>query len=156
MKLSKRNSEKETVLSDKAARWVANGILKTQNKFADALGKFSSTWKSKQQWIFLSVVCLVFGGLSFVAIVQSFNKKHQNVLRKSTRIKIPQKLPEERMSVALITDHEIKQVHLFKHTMDSLSKTSTGKMTLNKLLNSRPGLMDSLEMVEQLYYSQKK
>jgi hypothetical protein len=55
-------------------------------------------------------------------------------------------LPEE--NSARITEDEIKRVHAFKESLDSITK--------KKLLIQRPGLMDSLDMVEQLYYSQKK
>jgi len=158
MKLFKRNTNQtNSVLSDKAAGWIANGILKTQKRFAIVLGKISSSWKTKQQWIFLYIVCLVFGGLSVVAIISPFNKNANNFLSKPSAIKIPKNIHSNRHGNGVnITHNEIKQVHVFKQKLDSLSKVRNGKTKLNKLLSDRPGLMDSLEMVEQLYYSQKK
>ena len=156
MRLFKKNNKKESVLTDKAAGWVANGILKVQQKFANALEKLSASWKAKQQWIFLYMVCLVFGGLSVVAIIKPFNKRSQNILSKPAAIKTPRMIPDENRNSVTITDNEIRQVHIFKHTLDSISKTNDGKIKVKNLLARRPGLMDSLEKVEQLYYSQKK
>ena len=156
MRLFKKNKKKESVLTDKAAGWVANGILKVQQKFANALEKISASWKTKQQWIFLYMVCLVFGGLSLVAIIKPFNKKSQNILSKPAAIKTPRMIPDKNQNSVTITNDEIRQVHVFKHSLDSLSKTEEGKIKVKNFLTHRPGLMDSLAMVEQLYYSQKK
>jgi len=158
MKLFNRNTiQANSVLSDKAAGWIAKGILKTQKKFAHVLGKISSSWKRKQQWVFLYMICLVFGGLSVVSIISPFNKKANNILNKPSAIKIPKNIHSNGQGNGVrITNKEIRQVEVFKQKLDSLSKIPNGKTKLNKLLSDRPGLMDSLELVEQLYYSQKK
>ena len=130
-------------VSDKAAGWIANSILKVQGKFAGTLGKLSVSWKRKQQWIFLYTVCLVFGGLSIISVIQSFKTNH---ILKTTAIKVPRNIHKE--SSVRITENEFKKVENFKRSLDSGSR--------EKLKEERPGLMDSLEMVEQLYYSQKK
>jgi hypothetical protein len=71
MKLFKRNTiQKKSVVSDKAAGWIANGILKLQNKFANVLGKMSASWKTKQQLIFLYLISIMLGGLSLMAIIK--------------------------------------------------------------------------------------
>ena len=47
MKLFKKNTIKtKSVLNDKAAAWIANGILSTQ-KFANGLAQISYSWKTK-------------------------------------------------------------------------------------------------------------
>jgi hypothetical protein len=77
-------------------------------------------------------------------------------LSKPAAISTPRNMPNEEDHRVRITDNEIRHLHVFKHTLDSLSKTSDGKIKVKNMLARRPGLMDSLEMVEQLYYSQKK
>lgn len=129
------------VNTDKAAGYIAKAILKVQNKFSEFLGQISASWKAKQKWIFLYMVCLVFGGLSVMSVVRS-----SKVISKPTSIKVPRNIHEN--SSIRITNIEFRQVQKFKRSLDSASKL--------KLLEERPGLMDSLEMVEQLYYSQKK
>lgn len=132
------------VNTDKAAGYIANAILKVQKKFSEFLGQISASWKAKQKWIFLYMVCLVFGGLSVFSMVQSFNKS--NVLPKHDAIKVPRNIHKN--SSIRITNIEFRHVQKFKRSLDSASKL--------RLMEERPGLMDSLEMVEQLYYSQKK
>jgi hypothetical protein len=134
--------KKNYAIADKAAGRIANIILRIQKKFAEVLGRKSKFWKAKEQWIFLYMVCLVFGGLSVVAVMRPFNKKSPVVVSRPATIKMPRMLPEE--NSARITDEEIKRVRAFKESLDSTTK--------NKLLIQRPGLLDSLEKVEQLYY----
>ena len=129
--------------------------IKSVKSFAKGLGNISVSWRPKQQWIFLYLVCLVFGGLSIVSIIKPFNRKAQSILTKPSAIKTPRNIPDEQSSVK-ITDNEIRHVHAFKHQLDSLSATTEGKIKVKIFLTRRPGLLDSLEMVEQLYYSQKK
>ena len=126
----------------KAAERIAGSILKVQERFAKVLGKLSSSWKIKQQWIFLCCVCVVFGGFSVLAVVGSFSKKGHAPLSRPGAIKAPAPLPDE-TNLVKITDSEFKQIERFKDTLDKFSK-------------DRPGLMDSIEQVEKLYYSQKK
>ena len=140
--------KKNHAIADKAAGRIAKGILKIQSRFASTLSKLSASWKTRQQWIFLYMVCLVFGGLSVVAVIQPFNKKASNVLSKPSAIRTPRMLPDENRNSVTITEDEFRKVHAFKESLDSVTK--------KKLLARHPGLMDSLEMVEQLYYSQKK
>jgi hypothetical protein len=149
MKLFKKNiAQTNLAAGDKAAGWIANGILKVQNRFANVLGKMSATWKTKQQLIFIFLITIVLGGLSVMAIIKPFNKKAQNNLSKPAAIKIPMMLTDENDNQVRITYDEIKKIQVFKQSLDSAKR--------KKLLMQRPGLMDSLEMVEQLYYSQKK
>lgn len=157
MKLFKNyNRNTNHAVSDKAAGWIAGGILKTQKRFADTLGAISARWKTKQQWVFLCMLCLVFGGLSVVALVKAFNNKTQSISKPAAIEKPRSILKRESKNEVLITDNEIGEVHSFKRLLDSLSKTAEGKIKVKRLLSRRPGLMDSIEMVEQLYYSQKK
>jgi len=118
------------------------------------MAKVSASWKVKQQWIFLYSVCLILGGLSVIAVIKPFRSK-KNILSKPTAIHLPKLLPLQKEKI-IITENEITRVHAFKQRLDSLSRTKEGKIKVEKFLNQRPGLMDSLERVERIYYSQKK
>lgn len=106
------------------------------------MGSVTKNWKLKHQWIFLGMICLVFGSLSIMAVVKSF-KVHQ-----TDKVIIPKSVitpnnMHQRKDVFIITESEFQQVQEFKHKHPNLQK-------------ERPGLFDSLSMVEQNYYSQKK
>ena len=150
----KRFRKNKRNISEAAAGKIARWILSIQKKFADVMAKVSASWKVKQQWIFLYSVCLILGGLSVIAVIKPFRSK-KNILSKPTAIHLPKLLPLQKEKI-IITENEITRVHAFKQRLDSLSRTKEGKIKVEKFLNQRPGLMDSLERVERIYYSQKK
>ncbi len=141
MKLFKRK-EGRINIPDKVATGIANGILKSQRWFANTLESLTNKWKQKQQWIFLYTVCFLFGGLSIAAMVNSFKvpENAKAVIPKS--MTFPKNIYKEDKAF-LITENEFQKVQEFKRTHPNLVK-------------ERPGLFDSLVLIEQSYYSQKK
>jgi hypothetical protein len=140
MKLFKKNIS-QTNLPDKAATGIANGILKSQRWFAGGLEGLTKKWKQKQQWFFLIGVCLLFGGLSITAIFNSFKQSVNYKVVIPKAISIP-KPTQENISPYLITEEEFTQVQKYKQQHPNI-------------LKERPGLFDSLTLIEQSYYSQK-
>jgi hypothetical protein len=141
MKLFNRK-EGRVNIPDKAATGIANGILKSQRWFANTLESLTNKWKQKQQWIFLYTVCCLFGGLSIAAIVNSFKVPETTNAIMHKSITVPKNIYKEHKAF-LITENEFQKVQEYKRTH------------LN-LIKERPGLFDSLALIEQLYYSQKK
>lgn len=141
MKTMNRQINKEA-LTDKAANGIAKGILKTQSGFEKYMRSLSKNWKGKQQWIFLYLVCLVFGGLSIVAIVNPFRVKDTNSSLIPKPIAVPKSIRQQRNGFA-ITENEFQQVQQYKSKHPNLQ-------------TERPGLFDSLTLIEEVYYSQKK
>ena len=141
MKLIKRK-EGQVNVPDKAATGIANGILKSQRWFANTLENMTNKWKQKQQWIFLYTVCLLFGGLSIAAMVHSFSIPENAKALMPNSISVPKNIYKEEKAF-LITENEFQKVQEYKRTHPNLIK-------------ERPGLFDSLVLIEQSYYSQKK
>ena len=106
------------------------------------MSDITKNWKQKQQWIFLYLICLSFGGLSIVAILNAFKNKESNKAIIPKSISVPKNIHQQ-SSVFVITENEFQQVQEYKRTYPNLQK-------------ERPGLFDSLSLVEQIYYSQKK
>lgn len=129
-------------LANKAATRIANSIIKSQNVFAKYMHALSKNWRQKQQWIFLYMVCLVFGGLSIVATVNSFKAKTEGGTIMPKPIAVPKNAPQQNTQF-VITENEFQQVQEYKRKYPNLQK-------------ERPRLFDSLRLVEQMYYSQKK
>ena len=141
MKTMNRQINKEA-MTDKAANGIAKGILKTQSVFEKYMRSLSKNWKNKQQWIFLYLVCLVFGGLSIVAIVNPFRVKDTNSSLIPKPIAVPKSIHQQKNGFA-ITENEFKQVQEYKAKHPNLQQV-------------RPELFDSLSLIEDVYYSQKK
>jgi hypothetical protein len=140
MKLFKKNI-KQGNIPDKAATGIANGILKSQRWFASNLEGVTKKWKQKQQWFFLLGVCILFGGLSITAIVNSFRQPANSKAIIPKAIGIPKTI-QNNTNAYLITEKEFQQVQTYKQQHPDLIK-------------ERPGLFDSLTLIEQSYYSQK-
>jgi hypothetical protein len=140
MKLFKKNIN-QTNIPDKAATGIANGILKSQRWFANSLEDVTKKWKQKQQWVFLLSVCILFGGLSIIAIINSFRQPGNSKAAIPKSISIPKTI-QNNTNPYLITENEFQQVQNFKQQHPNLIK-------------ERPSLYDSLTLIEQSYYSQK-
>ncbi len=140
MKLFKKNIN-ETNIPDKAAKGIANGILKSQSWFANNLESQTKKWKQKQQWFFLSGVCILFGGLSITAIVNSFRPPANSKAIMPKAISTPKTIQANTI-LYLITEDEFQQVQTYKQQHPDLIK-------------NRPRLFDSLTLIEQSYYLQK-
>ena len=64
------------------------------------------------------------------------------------------RLREKLNSSIIITDEEYKEMQQFRKYMDSLQQCS--KQNYDSILSGRPGLMDSVTLLEQIYNQQKK
>jgi len=141
MKMLSRQINKDSI-SDKAASGIAKGILKSQSGFAKYMQSFTKSWKKKQQCIFLYLVCLCFGGLSIVAIVNPFKTSNTDSAIMPKSIISTKNIHTQNKGFA-ITAYEFQQVQEFK-------------MKYPNLVKERPELFDSLSLIEELYYLQKK
>ena len=88
------------------------------------------------------MICLAFGGLSIAAIVNSFRVSGKSKVIIPKSISIPKNIYAEDKAF-LITENEFQQVQDYKRKHP-------------ELINERPGLYDSLSLIEQAYHSQIK
>ena len=135
-----RSHKKDSNITDAAAGKIAGGIIGIQRHFDFRLSQLTKNWKRKQQWIFLNLVCLAFGGLSALAIIKPFRSTGvKTVMPKA--ISVPTTIKHEN-NILLITEEEFQKVQAYKRDHPDLKEL-------------RPSLLDSLNLIEQTYYSQK-
>ncbi len=132
--------DKQVKIADKAAQGVAGAILKLQRKFAVSMERYSSSWRRKQQIIFLAAVSIAFITMSITVLVTPFNRKYK--IEKPAMIITSKKETVEIMP--RITEEEFQRVQEYILKLDSVT------------IQQRPGLMDSLRMVKELYHSNLK
>lgn len=135
MKLFQNNE-----ITDKAAGSVADKLLKLQSVFASRMHKVSGRWTRQQQKIFLCIICVAFSTMSAIAIVTGFSNAEVVSVREV--VKLPANV--RHASDAVITEDEFRKVQRFRSKLDSA------------VMQLRPGLMDSIRMVEEMYYSNSK
>ena len=141
MKSFFKHTGKETWIN-KAATGIAGCIIRIQKGFSRIMNQLTKRWKLQQQRIFLLLICVVFGGLSLFLMINSFNKKGVDKIIIPKSISTPRNMNKKENSI-LITQNEFQQVQQFKRLNPNLQI-------------ERPDLFDTLSLLEQIYYSQKK
>lgn len=129
-------------VSDKVANTIASGILGSQQKFAVLLQKRTNKWKQKHKWILLYLTCVIIGGLSIISIVKPFHDKGNENFIIPKSISLPTNITVRR-ETNLITREEYQKVQILKNLYPNLQKL-------------KPGLYDSLLLIEQVYNAQQK
>ena len=141
MKTSIENIEQKK-LSDQVAGRLAHWILKYQELFTKMLSVRTNNWSLKQQWIFLCLICIVLGGASILAMVQSFSINHSDTVAISATSSVSLK-PLVNEAPAIITREEFEAAKQYK-------------MEHPDLHTDIPDLFERLSFIEETYYSQNK
>lgn len=136
-----RSNIKNSPLTDVAAGKIAGSILKSQRYFDRLLSGWTKDWGTKKKWVFLAIVCFIFGGLSLNALLRPFHVQRSNGL-KPAQIVTPH-LTHPKSNMRSISDGEFEAVQKYKLDHPDLKK-------------ERPSLLDSLNLIEKIYHSQKK
>ncbi|XDZ54243.1 hypothetical protein FlaCF_1291 [Flavobacterium tructae] len=133
--------------------------LRLQYKCANWLERKTAHF-SRLNWIVILLFFTVFTtGCSIYLIVNSFSgNKIGNIIitpiTKSTNL-VP--IKERRIELnTIISKTEFEKITSFRKYMDSLGRSPTGKKTYDSIVSDRPGLLDSLTILENYYYSHLK
>ncbi|WP_276502895.1 hypothetical protein [Terrimonas pollutisoli] len=155
----KRNKEqKENPLQDKVAGTIAGAGIKMQSKFTDFMNKLFAGMNIKKLKTFLIAFCLSCGGYSIYLIANaifSSDKKQRSF--QIDQVEVPKhfdKAGDEIIPPESYVDKETyRKIQRFKQYMDSL-QINKSKL-YDSIMIARPGLMDSILMLEEIYNSQK-
>jgi hypothetical protein len=153
---SKKNKEENTYpLKDKLAKEIARLLMSVQSRFAEGMDTKTNALSIKAKWLWLFVFCLLFGGFSICAFIGAFTDREKTI--KPSQISVPKYYDRTEVLIqSQVSDRDIKRIYRFKKYMDSLRGSQEGKIVYDSILKARPGLMDSVQAVEQIYYSQSK
>ena len=143
---------------DKVAKGIAGFFIKLQTKFAIVMNKLFSNMPVKKINALLIVFCLSSGGYSIYLLANAiFSSDKKQSSFKVDQVDVPKhfdKTGDEISQPENYVDEEThRQLHEFKQYMDSL-KTNKDKL-YDSIMIARPGLMDSILVLEQIYNSQK-
>jgi hypothetical protein len=105
----------------------------------------------------LALFCLLSGGYSLYLSADSL-MHHKARSFSVTPLSIPkhtgQAGDENLLPAIAVTLEEYKKLERFRRYMDSLVQSPSGKKTLDSILFSHPGLMDSIRLIENIYQLQ--
>ncbi len=130
---------KENPLQDKVAGKIANGLIWLQTKIADRMNKL------KNLKAILIAFCVISSGLSIYFLVDAIIAKPKQSM-KIDPIRMPQhfdKSGDEIMENVMPGDI-YQQIQEYKSYMDSIGQPI------------RPGMMDSIKILEEIYLQQQK
>lgn len=152
-------SEEKTTMSDKVAGKIAGVGIKAQRLFAERMNKLFMKTDYKQLKIILIFFCVSAGGYSLYLIANSvFSPERKQKAFEIQQMDIPKHFnktgDETVMPEATIDEQTYLQIQDFRKHMDSLKLNRTNEY--DSILQARPGLMDSVQVLEQIYLSQKQ
>ena len=158
-KKTELQSEEKTSMSDKVAGKIAGVGIKAQRLFAERMNKLFMKTDYKRLKLILIFFCVSAGGYSIYLIANSvFSAERKQKSFEIQQMDIPKHFnktgDETVMPEAIIDEQTYLQIQDFRKHMDSLKLNRTTEY--DSILQARPGLMDSVQVLEQIYLSQKQ
>ncbi|MEP7376190.1 MAG: hypothetical protein ABI675_22530 [Chitinophagaceae bacterium] len=154
----KRNKEsKENKLQDKVAVKIAGAWIRLQTKLSESMNKLFSKMSVTKLKVMLVVFCLGCGGYSIYLMVNAITSSNKQPSFKVDQVDVPKHFDETGDEIiqpeSYVDEVTFQQIQGFKEYMDSL-KTNKSKL-YDSIMVARPGLMDSILVLEEIYNSQK-
>lgn len=152
-------SDDKTTVSDKVAGKIAGVGIKAQQVFAENMNSLFMKIDFKRLKLILIFFCVSAGGYSLYLIANSvFSPERKQKALEIQQMDIPKHFnksgDETIMPEATIDEQTYLQIQDFRKYMDSLKLNRTNEY--DSILQARPGLMDSVQVLEQIYLSQKQ
>lgn len=137
---------------------IGRGIMKVQTAFAKRMNAAAAGLPVKKLKRNLVIFCLVSGGFSiYLAMNGLFGSNHRSNAITIDQASVPKhfdKSGDEIRNPQNIIDEDLyQQVRMFRVYMDSLQKNN--KPGYDSIILLRPGLIDSIQTIEEIYLSQK-
>lgn len=154
----KRRKTKQPVMHTVWQRW-ALAIDKRQRKCASYLNHKAEKYSKRCKQICLALFCLFAGGSSTYIAIRAIENPSGKL--RIEKISVP-KYAMERDSISafqsmpVLTEKQYHNIQQFKKYMVSLELTKAGKIKHDSIMKTRPGLMDSIAFIEQVYRQQIK
>ncbi len=158
-KKQKKKIETANTVSDKIAGKIAKAGIAVQNKFAKGMDKIFAGMKTKRLKLYLIIFCIGCGGYSIYLFTDAIiSPDANNKALQIDKASIP-KLIDDTGDEMMATDNSVdeetfNQIQQFKRYLDSLKQSKS--YLYDSIVTARPFLMDTVLILEQIYYSQKQ
>lgn len=154
---ARKEKQRPNAFTDRVAAGIVTKCIRVQSKWADYMQRRSERLSQNAKKWWLGLFCLFSVGCSIFLMIKSFtgtSKKNLSVAPIHVPIHSIQTGEENTRSFHLITTEEFERIARFHHYVDSLERSASGAKTRDSLLSLRPGLMDSIRILEKLYQLQ--
>ena len=155
---NKEGSKVNPSISDKVAGNIASAGIRLQKKFSDGMNKIFKNMNTRNLKAFLILFCLCAGGYNIylaASAITGSEKTQKNL--KIDQVDVPKhfdKTGDEVIPEAYVDEETFFKMQGFKKYMDSLKQNKSKQYDI--IMQARPGLMDSVQVLEEIYYSQKQ
>lgn len=152
-------SQQNSVFQNKVAEKIAGIIINSQTKFCNMVNKQLSRLSIQKLKTMLIIFCVGAGGYSIYLIGNSIagGGKIEEV-NKAARLSLPKHFQrtgnELKITENYIDDKSFSKIEQVKNYLDSLKHSN--KKIYDSILTARPLLLDSISILEAIYYSQKQ
>lgn len=153
---TKRNGFKSSV-SDKAAQTLASMCNRLQSRFAKRMNKTVGNMNTKRLKTTVILFAVVFGSVSLYLVINAVTRPA--VAKFSVdQVNIPKHFnkagDEETIGTDYVDEETARNIAAFSQYMDSLK--TFRRPQYDSIITTRPYLMDSVAMLEQVYNLQKQ
>ncbi|MFT3981207.1 MAG: hypothetical protein QM687_12100 [Ferruginibacter sp.] len=151
----------EQPLKEKAAKGIARFLLSIQSKFADVMNAGTKHIPLKKMKMLLVAFCLFSGGFSIYLVANAILKPDEKQPAfKVDQMNVPKyydRNGDEYLQLDQYVGKEtFQRIESFEQYMDSLRLSEPGRKIHDSILIARPGLLDSIKMLKEIYHSQLK
>lgn len=158
-KKQKKKVESGNTVSDKVAGKIANAGIAVHNKFAKGMGKIFANMNTKRLKVYLIIFCICCGGYSIYLFTDAIvSPDANNKAIQIDKASIPKYFDNNGGDVISpdnsVDEETFNKIRQFKKYLDSLKQN--GSYLYDSIVTARPFLMDTVVMLEQIYYSQKQ
>ena len=154
-----QSSVKENAAQERLANHIVSACIRFQQRWADFMQRHTERLSHNAKLIVLSLFFLTAGSLSVYLIASSMMRRKTPSIN-VTHFKQPpytvKSGDENTKALMMVSKAEHEKIQHFRIYMDSLARSPSGKKLLDSILSQRPGLMDSILLIENIYQSQIK
>ncbi len=144
---------------DRIAKTIVAWCLRWQQRWASFMQQQTERLSGNGKLVMLVLFCLFTGSLSIYLCASNLIGKPSAAIPLTpikTSLSQGKSGDENTKSSVSITRHEYLRIKRFRDYMDSLARSPSGKLVYQDIIAHRPGLMDSVALVEKIYLSQSK
>jgi len=154
-----KNVGKENIAQERLANNIVSACIRLQQRWANFMQRYTERLSRNGKLIALSLFCLTAGSLSIYFIASSMTSRKVSSFTVVHLTKPPyagKSGDESTKALIIVSKAEYEKIQRFRRYMDSLARSPSDKKVYDSILIHRPGLMDSVLLIETIYLSQNK
>lgn len=158
-KKNKTKTDGVEEVHDRILKQMVNACLRLQTNWALWMSQRTKHLSRTTLRLLLLAFIALAGGYSIYLIGQSFSGNQANAIS-ITPIKKPGHVLQAGDAASqpnmIVSKTDYQGIIRFRGYMDSLTRSPAGKAAYDSIILSRPGLLDSIRILEKIYQSQTK